>query len=484
MSVQTIRNYINGQWVDSASAQLLDVRNPATDEVLARVPLSSRKEVDRAISCAREAFPAWRKTPPLQRARYLFKLKNVLEEHFEDVSRILVEENGKTLPEARGSVRRGIENVEVAAGIPSLMMGQALEDIAEGIDCAAIRQPLGVFACVTPFNFPAMVPLWFLPHAVACGNTFVVKPSEQCPLSQKRVFELIEEVKFPPGVVNLVNGAKEAVDAILESPHVAGVSFVGSSPVAKYIYSTASARGKRVQALGGAKNFIVVMPDADVDAAVTALIDSCFGCAGERCLAGSVILCVGDVYATFRDKFVEAAKRLVLGNGLEQGVGMGPVVSKKHKEKVLAYIESGLKEGAKLLLDGRAAKVERFPRGQFVGPTIFDNVTTSMAVAREEIFGPVAGLMRVGDLKEALGIIQKSEFGNATSIFTRSGASARQFVYDVGISMIGVNIGIAAPMAFFTFGGSKGSFFGDLKAHGRDCIQFFTDKRVVISRWS
>ena len=484
MSVQTIRNYINGQWVDSASAQLLDVRNPATDEVLARVPLSSRKEVDRAISCAREAFPAWRKTPPLQRARYLFKLKNVLEEHFEDISRVLVEENGKTLPEARGSVRRGIENVEVAAGIPSLMMGQALEDIAEGIDCAAIRQPLGVFACVTPFNFPAMVPLWFLPHAVACGNTFVVKPSEQCPLSQKRVFELIEEVKFPPGVVNLVNGAKEAVDAILESPHVAGVSFVGSSPVAKYIYSTASARGKRVQALGGAKNFIVVMPDADVDAAVTALIDSCFGCAGERCLAGSVILCVGDVYATFRDKFVEAAKRLVLGNGLEQGVGMGPVVSKKHKEKVLAYIESGLKEGAKLLLDGRAAKVERFPRGQFVGPTIFDNVTTSMAVAREEIFGPVAGLMRVGDLKEALGIIQKSEFGNATSIFTRSGASARQFVYDVGISMIGVNIGIAAPMAFFTFGGSKGSFFGDLKAHGRDCIQFFTDKRVVISRWS
>jgi len=484
MSVQSIRNYINGQWVDSASAQLLDVRNPATDEVLARVPLSSKKEVDHAISCARDAFPAWRRTPPLQRARYLFKLKNVLEEHFEDVSRILVEENGKTLPEARGSVRRGIENVEVAAGIPSLMMGQALEDIADGIDCAAIRQPLGVFACVTPFNFPAMVPLWFLPHAVACGNTFVVKPSEQCPLSQKRMFELMEEVKFPPGVVNLVNGAKEAVDALLESPDVSGVSFVGSSPVAKYIYSTASAHGKRVQALGGAKNFMVIMPDADLDAAVAALVDSCFGCAGERCLAGSVILCVGEVYPAFRDKFVEAAKRLVLGNGLEQGVGMGPLVSKKHKEKVLAYIESGLKEGARLLLDGRDARVERFPRGHFVGPTIFENVTTSMAVAREEIFGPVASLMRVTNLKEALGLIHKSEFGNATSIFTRSGASARQFVYDVGISMIGVNIGIAAPMAFFTFGGSRGSFFGDLKAHGRDCIQFFTDKRVVISRWS
>ena len=484
MSVQTIRNFINGQWVNSTSTQLLDVRNPATDEVLAQVPLSSRGEVDRAISSAREVFPAWRRTPPLQRARYLFKLKNVLEEHFEDISRVLVEENGKTLPEARGSVRRGIENVEVAAGIPSLMMGEVLEDIAEGIDCAAVRQPLGVFACVTPFNFPAMVPLWFLPHAVACGNTFVVKPSEQCPLSQKRVFELMEEVKFPPGVVNLVNGAKEAVDAILESPDVAGVSFVGSSPVAKYIYSTASAHGKRVQALGGAKNFIVVMPDADLDAAVAALIDSCFGCAGERCLAGSVILCVGDAYPAFREKFVQAAKRLVLGNGLEPGVNMGPLVSKKHKEKVLSFIESGLKDGAKLILDGRNPKVERFPRGQFVGPTIFEDVATSMAVARDEIFGPVASLKRVADLKEALGVIHKSEFGNATSIFTRSGASARQFVYDVGISMIGVNIGIAAPMAFFTFGGSKGSFFGDLKAHGRDCIQFFTDRRVVISRWS
>ncbi len=484
MSVQTIRNFMDGQWVDSASAQVLDVRNPATDEVLARVPLASRVEVDRAVACAKKAFPAWRRTPPLQRARYFFRLKNVLEEHFEEISRIVVEENGKTLPEARGSVRRGIENVEVAAGIPSLMMGETLEDIADGIDCAAVRQPLGVFACVTPFNFPAMVPLWFLPHAVACGNTFVVKPSEQCPLSQKRIFELIEEVKFPPGVVNLVNGAKEAVDALIESPDVSGISFVGSSPVAKYIYSAASARGKRVQALGGAKNFIVVMPDADVDAAVAALIDSCFGCAGERCLAGSVILCVGDVYPVFREKFVQAAGRLVLGNGLEPGVGMGPVVSRKHKEKVLAYIESGLKEGAKLLLDGRGAKVERLPRGQFVGPTIFENVTTSMAIASEEIFGPVAGLARVADLKEALGIIHQSEYGNATSIFTRSGASARQFVYDVGISMIGINIGVAAPMAFFPFGGSKGSFFGDLKAHGRDCIQFFTERRVVISRWN
>jgi malonate-semialdehyde dehydrogenase (acetylating)/methylmalonate-semialdehyde dehydrogenase len=298
------------------------------------------------------------------------------------------------------------------------------------------------------------------------------------------MFEIMEEVKFPPGVVNLVNGAKEAVDALLASPNVSGISFVGSSPVAKYIYSTASAHGKRVQALGGAKNFIVVMPDADMDAAVSALIDSCFGCSGERCLAGSVILCVGDAYGPFKQKFSAAAKKIVLGNGLEQGVGMGPVVSKKHMERVLAYIDSGLKDGAKLLLDGRGVRVERYPNGYFVGPTIFENVSPSMAIAREEIFGPVASLMQVPGLEEALGVIHQSEFGNATSIFTRSGASARRFVYDVGISMIGVNIGIAAPMAFFAFGGSKGSFFGDLKAHGRDSVEFFTDKRVVISRWS
>ncbi len=484
MGVETIQNYVRGQWVNSRSKELLDVRNPATDEVLARVPLSTKSEVDEATAAARDAFAGWRATPPLVRARYLFKLKNLLEENFEEISRTLVMENGKTLPEARGSVRRGIENVEVATGIPSLMMGQSLEDIAEGIDCVSIRQPLGVFACVTPFNFPAMVPLWFLPHAVACGNTFIVKPSEQCPLSQVKIFELLHEVGFPPGVVNLVNGAKEAVDALLESPDVCGVSFVGSSPVARYIYSTGAAHGKRVQALGGAKNLIIVMPDADLDAAVSALIDSCFGCAGERCLAGSIILGVGEAYEPFKKKLVDAARKVVLGYGLDKGIGMGPVVSRKHMEKVLAYIESGVKDGATLLLDGRGAKVERYPRGYFVGPTIFENVNTSMAIAREEIFGPVACLMKVGTLSEGLELISQSEFGNATSIFTRSGAAARQFVYEAGISMIGINIGIAAPMAFFTFGGAKGSFFGDLKAHGRDSIEFFTDKRVVISRWT
>jgi len=483
MSVRKIQNYAGGMWLDSSAPQVLDVRNPATDEAIGRVPLSTKREVDEVISKARDAFPGWRATPPLVRARYFFKLKNILEEHFEEISRIVVMENGKTLPEARGSVRRGIENAEMAAGIPSLMMGQSLEDIADGIDCVAIRQPLGVFACVTPFNFPAMVPLWFLPYAVACGNTFVVKPSEQCPLSQAKIFELLHETGFPPGVVNLVNGAKEAVDALLESPEVSGISFVGSSPVAKYIYSTAAAHGKRVQALGGAKNFLVVMPDADLDATVTALIDSCFGCAGERCLAGSIVVGVGDAYAPLKEKLVQAARKMVLGNGLDKGVTLGPVVSKKHKEKILAYIESGVKDGAKLVLDGRGAKVAGYPNGYFVGPTIFENVNLSMAVAREEIFGPVACLMQAATLDEALGLIHQSEFGNASSIFTRSGASARQFVYEVGISMIGINIGIAAPMAFFTFGGSRSSFFGDLKAHGRDSMEFFTEKRVVISRW-
>jgi len=483
MPAQIIRNYVNGKWISSKSSKTLEVRNPATDEVLARVPLSTREEVDKAVAVAKRAFWEWRKTPPLVRSRYFFKFKNLLEENFEDISRILVKENGKTLPEARGSVRRAIENVEVAAGIPSLMMGHSLEDVAQGIDCVAMRQPLGVFACVTPFNFPAMVPLWFFPYALACGNTFIVKPSEQTPLCQNRIFELLDEVGFPPGVINLVNGAKESVDALLENPDVCGVSFVGSSPVARHVYSTGAAHGKRVQALGGAKNFIVVMPDADLDRAVSALLDSCFGCAGERCLAGSLILTVGDVHDAFKEKFLKAAKKITLGNGLDEKTSMGPVISKKHKDRIVALIDSAVKDGAKLLLDGRGVSVPGYPKGHFVGPTIFEKVKSSMAIVKEEIFGPVVSLMNVGSLDKALDLILKSEFGNATSIFTQNGAHAREFAYRVGISMIGINIGIAAPMAFFTFGGAKGSFFGDLKAHGRDSIEFFTDKRVIISRW-
>ncbi len=483
LSGKVLPNYIGGKWVESTAGKKLDVINPATGEKLAAVALSSKQEMDKAIAAAKNAFPAWRNTPPVVRARYFFKLKELLEKDFENLSTILTMENGKTLAEARGSVRRGIENVEAACGIPTLMQGYVLEDIASGIDCQAVRQPMGVFGCITPFNFPAMVPLWFFPTAVACGNTFVVKPSEQTPLSQKRLFELVDEAGFPPGVINLVNGDGEAAKALISNPDIRGVSFVGSSAVAESIYREASNNGKRVQALGGAKNFVVVMPDCELESTVSNLIDSIYGCAGERCLAASVLLTVGDIHDKFRDKLVQIAKSLKIGNGLDESVKFGPVISQKHKDRVLSYIEKGVKEGAELVLDGRGIKVPDCPNGFFVGPTVFDKVKPTMTIAREEIFGPVASLINVKDLDEALSIIHQNEYGNATSIFTTSGKAVRQFTHDVGISMIGVNIGVAAPMAFFMFGGTKKSFFGDLKAYGRDGIEFYTDKRVIISRW-
>jgi malonate-semialdehyde dehydrogenase (acetylating)/methylmalonate-semialdehyde dehydrogenase len=363
------------------------------------------------------------------------------------------------------------------------MMGTSLEDIAHNIDCHTVRQPLGVFAAITPFNFPAMVPLWFWPHAVACGNTFIVKPSERVPLSQVKIFELMHEAGFPDGVVNMVNGAKDAVNAILDHPGIAGVSFVGSSPVAHHVYKRAAEAGKRVQALGGAKNFVVVMPDADMDRAASISTESCFGCAGERCLANSIVLAVGDAYDGIRDKLVAEAKTLKVGNGEDAGVTMGPVITKQHREKVLGYIEQGIKEGAKLLLDGRDYKDPKHPEGYYLGPTIFDEVTPEMVIGREEIFGPVLVIMRAKTFDEAVAMVKKHELGNATSIFTSSGRYAREYRYHVEPSMLGVNIGVAAPMAFFPFGGAKGSFYGDLKAHGRDAIEFYTDKKVVISRW-
>jgi len=481
--MRMVKNFINGEWVDSTSSTQMDVMNPATGQPIAKVPISTKDDLDKAVEAAKSAFPAWRKTPPVERARYFFKLKTLLEDHFDELAQILVEENGKTFNEARGSVRRGIECVEVATGIPSLMMGQTLEDVAAGIDTQAIRRPLGVFAAITPFNFPAMVPLWFLPFAVACGNTFVLKPSEQVPLSQVRLFELMEEVGFPKGVVNLVNGAKEVVNAICAHPDIQGVSFVGSSPVAQHVYTEASKNGKRVQALGGAKNFIVVMPDADMDQTIDNLTGSCFGCAGERCLAGSVILATPEIYNEFKQRIVESARNLRLGFGLDEGVTMGPVISASHKKRVLSYIEKGIEEGAELILDGRNVKVEGYPDGYFVGPTIFDKVTPDMTIAQEEIFGPVLSIIEVKDLNNAINIIEAHHLANTTSIFTRSGKAAREFQYRVEASMIGINIGVPAPMSFFSFGGAKGSFFGDLKAHGRDSIEFYTDKKVVISRW-
>ncbi|HXM37060.1 MAG TPA: CoA-acylating methylmalonate-semialdehyde dehydrogenase [Gemmatimonadales bacterium] len=479
----TLRNYIGGEWLAPHDAETLDLTNPATGEPLGRVPLSGAREVNEAVAAAQAAFVKWREVPPVVRARYLFKLKYLLEQHFEDIATTVTRENGKTLDEARGSVRRGIENVEHACGIPALMMGKTLEDVATGIDCEYFRQPLGVFAAITPFNFPAMVPCWFWPYAIATGNTFILKPSEQVPFSPTRIVELVHEAGIPAGVLNLVHGGKDAVNAILAHPGISGVSFVGSSPVAKHVYQEAAKYGKRVQALGGAKNHVIVMPDADMDRAVANISESLFGCAGQRCLAGSVVVATGKAYEPFRDRLLESAKSLRLGYGLEPGVSMGPVVSAKHKERVLSYVEAGRKDGATLLLDGRGTRVDKHPRGHFVGPTVFDGVQPDMTIGKEEIFGPVAAVTHVSTLDEGIELVKRSGFANATSIFTTSGRAAREFRYRVGVSMIGVNIGVAAPMAMFPFGGTKGSFFGDLKAHGSDAIEFYTDKKVVISRW-
>ena len=479
----TLQNYIGGRWLASQASRFGEVRNPATDALLAKVPLGGGPDVDRAVQAALAAYPAWRATPPVHRLKPLFKLKSLFEEHFEDVARVCTREHGKTLDESRSSVRRAIDNVDNALAIPQLMQGTSLEDIATGIDCHTVRQPLGVFAAITPFNFPAMVPMWFLPYAVACGNTFIVKPSERVPLSQVMMFELLHEAGFPDGVVNLVHGAKEAVDAILDHPGIAGVSFVGSSPVAHYIYRRGAEKGKRVQALGGAKNFVLVMPDADLTRAAQISTESCFGCAGERCLANSVVLAVGEAYDAMRTKLVEEAKKICVGDGQEPGVTMGPVITAAHREKVLGYIEKGISEGATLALDGRGYKDAKQPQGYFLGPSIFTDVKPDMVIATEEIFGPVLCVMKANTFDEAVEIVKRHELGNASSIFTSSGKWAREYRYRVEPSMLGVNIGVAAPMAFFPFGGAKGSFYGDLKAHGRDAIEFYTDKKVTITRW-
>ncbi|MBI2873183.1 MAG: CoA-acylating methylmalonate-semialdehyde dehydrogenase [Chloroflexi bacterium] len=482
MTVATVQNFVGGEWVDSASTERLDVVNPATAEPIAQVPLSTREEVDRAVRVAQEAFQGWRETPPTARIRYFFRLKELMEANFEELARTLVMEEGKTIDESRGEIRRAIENVEVTTGIPSLMMGYNLEDIAPEIDEECIRQPLGVFCVIPPFNFPTMVPMWFLPYAVACGNTFIIKPSEQVPLSMNKLVHLMDEAGFPPGTVNLVNGARGVAEALMEHPLVKGVSFVGSTAVAKQIYAKAAAHGKRVQCQGGAKNFMVVMPDAVLERTVPALITSVYGCAGERCLSGSVLLAVGEAYEPLRDAFTEAASRLKVGYGLDESSQMGPVVSRRHKERVLSYINKGVEEGARLLLDGRHVEVKDYP-GFFVGPTVFDRVNPEMTIARDEIFGPVGSIMRVRDLDEAVEIIHASPYGNAAAVFTSSGQVARRFQYRVQCGNIGINIGIVAPMAFFPFGGFKDSFFGDLHGQGRDAVNFFTERKIVISRW-
>jgi len=481
--VEPLTNFVGGSWVPSRATEFLDVHNPATGEVIARTPLSTGEDLDAAVAAAEKAFPGWRDTPPTVRARAMFRFRELLNESFEELARTVTREHGKTLEESRGSVRRGIECVEAACAAPSLMMGYAQENIANGIDCQVLRQPLGVCAAIAPFNFPAMVPLWFLPFAVATGNTFLIKPSEQVPLTQRLIAGLLERCGLPPGVVNLVNGGREVVEGICDHPGIRAVSFVGSTPVAKAVYRRGTAAGKRVQALGGAKNFVVVMPDADFDRAMSVITESFYGCAGERCLAGSVLVPVGSAHAEARDRLAASARSLRVGDGMEPGVSMGPLISAKHRDRVLGYIEAGVAEGARLLVDGRKNPVAERPNGYFLGPTLFDGVSPGMAIGREEIFGPVASITPVKSLEEAIAVMQAHPNANATSIFTSSGKAAREYARLATASMVGVNIGVAAPMAQFPFGGARDSFFGDLKAHGRDAYEFYTDKKVVMTRW-
>ncbi|MHA2376350.1 MAG: CoA-acylating methylmalonate-semialdehyde dehydrogenase, partial [Candidatus Thorarchaeota archaeon] len=477
LSGEVVKNYINGRWVESKSKKTQDIINPATGEILAKTPMSTAEETNTAIEAAKIAFERWRKIPVFTRVRYLNRIRDAFEENFEELAKTLTMEQGKTLDEARGEYRRTIENIEVATAAPSLQMGYNTEDIAAGIDEMVIKQPLGVFFCVAPFNFPGMVPTWFWPFAIGTGNTYIVKPSEQVPLSQIKQFEIIHDVGLPKGVLNLVNGGPEAVNALIESPDTAGMSFVGSTRIGKLLYKKTAEYGKRAQVQAGAKNFLTVMPDADLERTVAALLTSFYGCTGQRCLAGGVVLAVGDIYEPLRDALVEGSKKLKVGNGLEEGVQMGPLASKKGMDIVLSYIDAGIKEGAELLLDGRTIEIPGHSNGFFVGPTVFDKVTPKMSIANEEIFGPVISIVKVDSLDEAIDVIHENPYGNASSIFTSSGKTARDYQYRVKAGNIGINIGVVAPIATFPFSGMGDSFFGDLHGQGQDAIDFFTENK-------
>ena len=483
VDVELLQNYIGGSWQAAAVRDTQDVRNPATGDTLARVPLSAADDVAGAVAAAARAFDGWRRTPPTERVQYLFALKQRLEESFEDLARTVTLEAGKTLTEARGEIRRGIENVECAAGIPSLAMGYNVEDIASGIDEILIRQPLGVVAAITPFNFPGMIPLWFLPYAIACGNCFILKPSERVPLTSQKLFRILASVGLPPGVVSLVNGGRATVDALLDHPDVRGISFVGSSAVAQYVYARAAASGKRVQCQGGAKNPIVVLPDADVEMTVKLTMDSAFGCAGQRCLAASVAVPVGEARQTFTPRLLEAAAARRVGYGLDPDVEMGPVITAESRERIEGLVQRGQAEGGRVLVDGRSPRIPGYEQGHFVRPTVLEFDTPGGELAKTEIFGPVLSIAHVNTLDDAIAAVNASSYGNMACIFTSSGAAARKFRYEARAGNIGVNIGVAAPMAFFPFSGWKGSFFGDLHAQGRDAVEFYMDKKVVVERW-
>ncbi|MCI3922937.1 CoA-acylating methylmalonate-semialdehyde dehydrogenase [Paenibacillus sp. TRM 82003] len=479
---QPLKNWIGGQWVEALSNRVEPVVNPATEEVLASVPLSSKEDVDLAVRTAEEAFRTWSRTPVPRRARVLFKYQQLLVEHWEELARLVTLENGKSYSEAYGEVQRGIECVEFAAGAPNLMMGKQLPDIATNLESGMYRYPIGVVGGITPFNFPMMVPCWMFPLAIACGNAFVLKPSERTPLLANRLAELFHEAGLPAGVFNIVHGAHDVVNGMLEHPSIAAVSFVGSQPVAEYVYKTASAQGKRVQALAGAKNHSIVMPDADVQLAVKEIINAAFGSAGERCMACSVVVAVGDVGDALVGRLKEAADQLTIGNGLEEGVFLGPVIRGAHKERTLQYIDIGEKEGALLLRDGRKDAASS-GQGYFVGPTIFDGVNSGMKIWEDEIFAPVLSIVRAATLDEAIEIANRSDFANGAVIFTSSGASMRQFRETIDAGMLGVNLGVPAPMAFFPFSGWKKSFYGDLHANGTDGVEFYTRKKMVTTRW-
>ena len=462
------------------TAESLPIYNPATGEVIEQVPLSEPRDVERAAAAAMAAYAAWSRTAVMERVRLMFAFKALLEEHFEELAAIVTRHHGQTLDESRGEVRRGIEVVDFACGAPTLLQGRTLRDVSGGVDQDLYRYPVGVCAGIPPFNFPVMIPLWMFPLAVVAGNTFVLKPSERTPLGAVRLAEIFLEAGFPPGVLNIVHGSSRAVEALLQHPSVAAISFVGSAPVARHVYTTAAANGKRVQALGGAKNHIVVMPDADPEVAVPAILNSAFGNAGERCLAGSVAVAVGQAAESLLDPLRDAASRMVVGPGDEQGVQVGPLIRAEHRDRVASYVEAGVGEGAQLVVDGRP---QMSRRGFFLGPTILDRVTPSMSVGREEIFGPVLSVSRAADLDEAITQANASSLGNMATIFTSSGRAGREFRERVEAGMTGINVPVAQPFAFFPFSGWKGSFFGDLHVHGTDGVDFFTRKKVVVTRW-
>lgn len=482
-AVRLLDNYVGGTWTPSASTEALDVLNPATGEVLARVPLSTSADVDAAVAAARAALPAWRDVSVIARARRLFVLRQALVDRTDDLAVSVATEMGKTLADARAEVGRAIEMVEAATAVPTTMQGRILEDVSRGIDAETVRQPVGVCAAIAPFNFPAMVPFWFLPFAIACGNTFILKPSEQVPLTQQIVFGILDELELPPGVVNLVNGGQEVVESLLDHPGVDAISFVGSAPVAKIVYERAARAGKRVQALGGAKNHMIVMPDAVIDKTVDGLIGSGFGAAGQRCMAGSVIVTVGAAHDKLVPALVAKTEALRVGDALDPGVDVGPVISCAARDRIGGFVERAVEAGATLLVDGRQAAENLHPEGAFVGPTIIDDVTADMEIAREEVFGPVLAIVNVATLDDAIALVNSSRFGNGTSIFTESAPAVRRYRHDVEAGMIGVNIGVAAPVAFFPFSGWKDSFLGDLHAHGPDAVEFFTRKKTVTSRY-